>query len=200
MKVLARRGATARHGHVRAEASAVQQMIDGVRYVGVMDQWQACGEALACEWYELARQLCSPLNSGLARFAGAQYDAVVASEVIEHVNDAPAFMAALSKLTRPGGVVAVSTLSRTPRSYVMAIIGAEYVIGLVPRGTHEWSRFINPGAPLLFKSPSIGLPTHGNIFLSTLGTLSPGCLTSLGPGGTRGMQPTHRPWGMPVVG
>lgn len=99
---------------------------------------------------------------------GAQYDAVVASEVIEHVNDAPAFMAALSKLTRPGGVVAVSTLSRTPRSYVLAIIGAEYIIGLVPRGTHEWSRFINPGAPLLlvcWKSPSTGLPTHGNILV-----------------------------------
>ncbi|KAK9842295.1 hypothetical protein WJX81_005002 [Elliptochloris bilobata] len=75
---------------------------------------------------------------------GAQYDAVVASEVIEHVADAAAFMRALGALAWPGGMVAVSTLARTPRSYALAIIGAEYIISLVPRGTHDWSRFINP--------------------------------------------------------
>ena len=92
-----------------------------------------------------------PHDPACGAWAGAQYDAVVASEVIEHVADAAAFMRALGALARPGGMVAVSTLARTPRSYALAIIGAEYIISLVPRGTHDWSRFLNPGAlpPLL---------------------------------------------------
>ena len=100
--------------------------------------------------------------------AGAQYDAVVASEVIEHVADAAAFMRALGALARPGGMVAVSTLARTPRAYALAIIGAEYVINLLPRGTHDWSRFINPGTlrhSFLFSEKRKEQPRVGGMLL-----------------------------------
>lgn len=75
---------------------------------------------------------------------GAAYDAVIASEVIEHVASVPEFCAALVDATAPGGAVVVSTMSRTLRSYALAIVAAERVLGWVPPGTHEWSKFLNP--------------------------------------------------------
>jgi 2-polyprenyl-6-hydroxyphenyl methylase/3-demethylubiquinone-9 3-methyltransferase len=75
---------------------------------------------------------------------GAQFDVVVSMEVIEHVADVAGFMAALVKLTRPGGALLLATLNRTPRSYLTAILGAEYVLGWLPAGTHDWSRFRKP--------------------------------------------------------
>lgn len=75
---------------------------------------------------------------------GAKFDAVIASEVIEHVPDPAAFIATLGTLARPGGIVLVSTLNRTARSYALAILGAEYVLRWVPRGTHDWNRFVTP--------------------------------------------------------
>ena len=77
--------------------------------------------------------------------AGAQFDAVVASEVVEHVSNVPEFCASLVALTRPGGSLVVSTINRTNRSYAVAIVGAEQIMGLVPQGTHQWERFITPG-------------------------------------------------------
>ena len=64
--------------------------------------------------------------------------------MIEHVASVPAFCAALDALTRPGGGVAVSTLSRTPRSYALAILAAEHLLRWVPPGTHDWDRFVRP--------------------------------------------------------
>ena len=81
--------------------------------------------------------------------AGRSFDGVIASEVIEHVDGVPAFCAALAGLARPGGGVVISTISRTQRSYAVAILGAEYLLGLVPRGTHQWERFITPGEDAL---------------------------------------------------
>ncbi|PSC72742.1 ubiquinone biosynthesis O-methyltransferase [Micractinium conductrix] len=75
---------------------------------------------------------------------GASFDAVIASEVIEHVASLPAFCGALDGLTRPGGGVAISTLNRTPRSFALAVVAAEYVLRWVPPGTHDWERFITP--------------------------------------------------------
>ena len=76
---------------------------------------------------------------------GNSFDGVVASEVIEHVDSVPQFCVTLAGLARPGGGVVISTINRTQRSYAVAILAAEYVLGLVPRGTHQWERFITPG-------------------------------------------------------
>jgi 2-polyprenyl-6-hydroxyphenyl methylase/3-demethylubiquinone-9 3-methyltransferase len=75
---------------------------------------------------------------------GAQYDVVCALEIIEHVADVPMFVQTLAQLVRPGGLLFLSTLNRTPKSYLMAIVGAEYVLRLLPRGTHEWKKFLRP--------------------------------------------------------
>ena len=65
-------------------------------------------------------------------------------EMLEHVPDPEAVVAALAALVRPGGDVFVSTLNRTPRAYAMAILGAEYVLRLLPAGTHTYAKFIRP--------------------------------------------------------
>jgi 2-polyprenyl-3-methyl-5-hydroxy-6-metoxy-1,4-benzoquinol methylase len=88
--------------------------------------------------------------------SGALFDVVVASEVIEHVRKPADFLAVLAQLARPGGQVIISTLNRTPASYALAIVGAEYVTGLVPRGTHNWKKFLTP-QELAMASNSAGL-------------------------------------------
>jgi 2-polyprenyl-6-hydroxyphenyl methylase/3-demethylubiquinone-9 3-methyltransferase len=79
----------------------------------------------------------------LAEEAGS-FDAVVCLEVIEHVTERAAFLAALARAARPGGLVFLSTLNRTPRSFLMAKLGAEYLLRLLPIGTHEWRMFVTP--------------------------------------------------------
>jgi len=76
--------------------------------------------------------------------AGERFDAVLALEVIEHVADVDAFLQAAAALVRPGGAFIASTLNRTPTSLLFGIIGAEYVLGWLPRGTHRWDRFLRP--------------------------------------------------------
>ncbi|NHO54000.1 bifunctional 2-polyprenyl-6-hydroxyphenol methylase/3-demethylubiquinol 3-O-methyltransferase UbiG [Acetobacter estunensis] len=76
---------------------------------------------------------------------GETFDAVVALEIIEHVTDPAAFVAMLAQLSRPGGHVFISTMNRTLRALAFAKIGAEYVMQLLPIGTHEWKKFITPG-------------------------------------------------------
>lgn len=71
-------------------------------------------------------------------------DAVLALEIVEHVADVPGFLAAAATLVRPGGVLVLSTLNRTPKAFLQAIVGAEYVLRWLPRGTHDWRRFIKP--------------------------------------------------------
>lgn len=75
---------------------------------------------------------------------GALFDVVLALEVIEHVADRDVFLAAVGALVRPGGAFIGATINRTARAFALAIIGAEYVLGWLPRGTHDWRRFLRP--------------------------------------------------------
>jgi len=75
---------------------------------------------------------------------GAGFDAVLCLEVVEHVPDPQAFIAECARLVRPGGLMVLSTLNRTIKSYALAIVAAEYVLGWLPRGTHQWERFVTP--------------------------------------------------------
>ncbi|WP_209427554.1 bifunctional 2-polyprenyl-6-hydroxyphenol methylase/3-demethylubiquinol 3-O-methyltransferase UbiG [Pararhodobacter sp. SW119] len=76
--------------------------------------------------------------------AGEQFDVVLNMEVVEHVADPLAYLTACRDLLKPGGLMITSTLNRNAKSYVMAIIGAEHVMRWLPKGTHEWSKFITP--------------------------------------------------------
>lgn len=76
--------------------------------------------------------------------AGETYDLVTCLEVIEHVPSPEAFVATLAQLVKPDGCLILSTLNRTMKSYALAIVGAEYVLGWLERGTHDWNRFITP--------------------------------------------------------
>ncbi|ACK50511.1 ubiquinone biosynthesis O-methyltransferase [Methylocella silvestris BL2] len=74
----------------------------------------------------------------------ATFDAVLAMEVLEHVLDVAGFVRCCGALVRPGGLMFAATLNRTLKSFAFAIVGAEYVLGWAPRGTHDWRRFISP--------------------------------------------------------
>ncbi len=75
---------------------------------------------------------------------GCVYDAVIASEVVEHVADVDSFLKTCRALCKPGGLFILSTLNRTAKSYGLAILAAEHLLGLVPPGTHDWKKFIKP--------------------------------------------------------
>ena len=68
----------------------------------------------------------------------------MAMEVVEHVNDVPAFVATAASLVRPGGLMTLSTLNRTAKSFALAIVGAEYVLRWLAPGTHRWEQFVTP--------------------------------------------------------
>ena len=73
-----------------------------------------------------------------------RFDAVVALEVIEHVADRDLFLQSLCDRVVPGGAIVLSTLNRTLKAFAMAIVGAEYVMRWLPRGTHDWAKFVKP--------------------------------------------------------
>jgi len=76
--------------------------------------------------------------------AGESFDVVLAMEVVEHVADVELFVAACAGMVRPGGLMITATLNRTLKSFALAIVGAEYVLRWVPRGTHQWDKFVTP--------------------------------------------------------
>ncbi len=80
----------------------------------------------------------------LAEEAPEQFDVVTCMEMLEHVPDPASTMAACARLVKPDGWVFFSTLNRNPKSYLFAIVGAEYVLSLLPKGTHDWAKFIKP--------------------------------------------------------
>jgi 2-polyprenyl-6-hydroxyphenyl methylase/3-demethylubiquinone-9 3-methyltransferase len=80
----------------------------------------------------------------LAAETPAAFDVVTCMELLEHVPDPAAIVAACATLAAPGGIVIYATLNRNPKSYLFAILGAEYVLQLLPRGTHDWGKFLRP--------------------------------------------------------
>ncbi len=100
----------------------------------------ACGDdAIAGRW-----AYCATSAEALAS-TGAQYDVVIASEVIEHVEKPDVFVQVLTTLSKPGGALVLSTINRTVESLLLAKVAAEYVLRMVPVGTHDWQKFITPG-------------------------------------------------------
>jgi 2-polyprenyl-6-hydroxyphenyl methylase / 3-demethylubiquinone-9 3-methyltransferase len=86
---------------------------------------------------------------------GESFDAVLALEIVEHVADPALFLAEAARLVRPGGAFVASTLNRTPKAFVFGIIGAEYLLRWLPRGTHQWRKFLRPS------ELAAGLRPHG---------------------------------------
>jgi len=80
----------------------------------------------------------------LASEQPASFDVVTCMEMLEHVPDPEAIVVACAKLVKPGGVVFFSTINRSPKAYLFAVIGAEYVLNMLPKGTHDYAKFIKP--------------------------------------------------------
>jgi len=76
--------------------------------------------------------------------AGETFDIVLAMEVVEHVTDVGPFIALTAAMVKPGGLLFVATLNRTTKSFALAIVGAEYILRWLPRGTHQWDKFVTP--------------------------------------------------------
>jgi 2-polyprenyl-6-hydroxyphenyl methylase/3-demethylubiquinone-9 3-methyltransferase len=98
--------------------------------------------------------------------SGEHFDVVLAMEVVEHVVDRSAFIGTVCSLVKPGGLLIASTLNRTAKSFMLAIVGAEYVLRWLPRGTHNWMQFVTPdelALPLRRAGMKI-LDTSGMIF------------------------------------
>jgi len=76
--------------------------------------------------------------------AGETFDVVLNMEVVEHVADLRLFVEACASMVKPGGLMFVATINRTMKAYALAIVGAEYVLGWLPRGTHQWDKFVTP--------------------------------------------------------
>jgi len=76
--------------------------------------------------------------------ANERFDVVLAMEVVEHVADVEAFVGSCATMVKPGGLMIAATLNRTLKSFALAIVGAEYVLRWLPRGTHQWDKFVKP--------------------------------------------------------
>jgi 2-polyprenyl-6-hydroxyphenyl methylase/3-demethylubiquinone-9 3-methyltransferase len=76
--------------------------------------------------------------------AGERFDVILNTEVIEHVANVERFVTCCCRMLRPGGLMIVATLNRTVKSFLFAKVAGEYILGLLPRGTHDWRRFIKP--------------------------------------------------------
>jgi 2-polyprenyl-6-hydroxyphenyl methylase / 3-demethylubiquinone-9 3-methyltransferase len=92
-----------------------------------------------------------------------RFDIVLAMEVVEHVANVDAFIASCAQLVRPGGLMFFSTINRTAKAYALAIVGAEYIMRWLPRGTHDWRKFVRPS------ELAAGLRPHGLEFAEIAG-------------------------------
>ncbi|CAN5618592.1 bifunctional 2-polyprenyl-6-hydroxyphenol methylase/3-demethylubiquinol 3-O-methyltransferase UbiG [soil metagenome] len=96
----------------------------------------AAGQGLAIDYRETTAEAMAE--------SGAQFDVVLALEIVEHVADVDLFLRSVGQLAKPGGLVFLSTLNRTAKAWALAIAGAEYVLRWLPRGTHDWRKFLKP--------------------------------------------------------
>jgi 2-polyprenyl-6-hydroxyphenyl methylase/3-demethylubiquinone-9 3-methyltransferase len=103
---------------------------------------------------------------GLIEAGEPAFDVVLNMEVVEHVADPAVFMQNCARLVAPGGVMIVATLNRTAKAFALAIVGAEYVLGWLPRGTHEWSKFVTPAEIRTALAADSGLTVAGPIGVS----------------------------------
>ena len=108
----------------------------------------------------------------LAEEQPEQYDVVTCMEMLEHVPDPASVVRACANLCKPGGTVFFSTLNRSPKSYLFAIIGAEYLLRLLPKGTHEYAKFIKP-------SELVGFTRQANLEMIGMKGLSYNPLTQI---------------------
>jgi 2-polyprenyl-6-hydroxyphenyl methylase/3-demethylubiquinone-9 3-methyltransferase len=96
----------------------------------------AAGEGLAIDYRATTAEALAD--------AGERFDVVLAMEVVEHVADLNLFVRRCAEMVKPGGLMIVATLNRTLKSFALAIVGAEYVLRWLPRGTHRWDKFVTP--------------------------------------------------------
>ena len=101
----------------------------------------------------------------LAQREAGQYDVLTCMEMLEHVPDPASVVSACAQLVKPGGQVFFSTINRNPKSYLLAVIGAEYILRLLPRGTHDYTKFLKP-AELARYSRAAGLTLKSVIGMS----------------------------------
>jgi 2-polyprenyl-6-hydroxyphenyl methylase/3-demethylubiquinone-9 3-methyltransferase len=111
--------------------------IDLARPVLDVAELHALQSGIAVEYREIAAESLAEEHPG-------EFDLATCMEMLEHVPDPAAALAALGKLVRPGGDIVVSTLDRHPRAFAVAILGAEYIARVLPRGTHDYLKFIRP--------------------------------------------------------
>jgi 2-polyprenyl-6-hydroxyphenyl methylase/3-demethylubiquinone-9 3-methyltransferase len=119
-----------------------------------IDYRHSTAEALAAETQSAETQSA---ETGAGN--GAGFDLVLNMEVVEHVANVAAFLQASAALVAPGGAMALATLNRTPKSFALAIVGAEYLLRWLPRGTHDWRRFLRP-SELVASLRAAGLETR----------------------------------------
>lgn len=128
-------------GGILSEAMARR----GARVLGI-DLAQAALEVAELHALDAGVPIQYRLQSAeeLARDAPASLDIITCMEMLEHVPEPEQVIDALAHIVRPGGHVFISTINRTPKAFMLAIVGAEYVFRMLPRGTHEYERFIRP--------------------------------------------------------